>query len=232
MQDIANAINKAKRRKTGRTAKAELLQMSGHAYEIGTAANRIFANVRIQLDRWSYKSLAKIARLTGVSLSQAAREALEIGEALQDGDTAVTAQRLNRILRRGRRKALRLRDRRQRNETAAEAWAKEGHETKGKRGINLRLTARNLAAIDENRENRKLEGPDQNKTFSQSFRTLTRATLHGLAATLERIASKWAEEYRGATEAKPRKPRQRTYTETKRDLLGIKPRQKKRKEDI
>ena len=174
--------------------------------------------------------MAKIARLTGISLSQAAREAVEIGEALQDAATSKAMRLHERILSRAKSKAKGRNNRRQRGETAAEAWAKEGHETKGKRGINLRLTARNLAAIDENRENRKLEGLDQSKTFSQSFRTLTRATLHGLAATLERIASKWAEEYRGATEAKPRKPRQRTYTEAKRDLLGIEPRRRKRKD--
>lgn len=215
MQD-KRKIKRAKRRKDGRTKTADLKALSSNAYALGRKiSKRLYATIRLSIIKINYERLTKAARFFGLTLSATARRVLAIEEA--EGHAA--KQRLFSYFEKKTKQGTRPAKPRRRTYTATDLWAKEA-KAASHNLINLRLTAYDLAEIQTQQEEGKINGNLYGRSYSAAFGSLLS---YGLLIVSKLITAYEMGRFIGIDPKDREKPtrekRNRTYTEIKRRII-------------
>ena len=195
----AGNIAKARRRRDGRTSSEQLRILSANGQRLGKCAFKVYGTARLSVTKWTFSKLREVCRYYGMTISKAARLALEIAAQITNGETSKAAASLSTFEAKGKKAKPR-----RTTETKADIWAKsEGGRARA--CVNFRLNARNLFDIANRSEEDRANG-GRGKTFSKAFNVILSLTLIRLQNQIdnkERIRK-----LRGTLE-EPAKPKQR-----------------------
>lgn len=202
----------ARRRKDGRTATASLYAYSEAGAKLGKSARRIYADIRISLTKSAYIALDDLAKACRISISEAARRAIRLDQAQNEGNKTEASAI---YLKARRQMRSRKKQPRRRCLTKIAKWAKKEPKEWRHQRMQLRLTAYELSSIaienaEEKTKGKSLGGNSYSATLN---RTISRARIY-----LRSIISEWkANRPMLELEALTAKPKKAKPSKTKKE---------------